>query len=69
VGARAPTTYNVASPLVDRMQILPSSLGFPGMYDKVEQLQKELPNVHVLNQVTNKANSKAHFRLTGMVKS
>nr|CAB3469514.1 unnamed protein product [Digitaria exilis] len=41
------------------------ALGFPGMYDKVEQLQKELPNVHVLNQVTNKANSEAHFRLTG----
>ncbi|KAF8732892.1 hypothetical protein HU200_015241 [Digitaria exilis] len=45
------------------------ALGFPGMYDKVEQLQKELPNVHVLNQVTNKANSEAHFRLTGMVVS
>nr|CAB3467008.1 unnamed protein product [Digitaria exilis] len=41
------------------------ALGFPGMYDKVEQLHKELPNVHVLNQVTNKANSEAHFRLTG----
>ncbi|CAL5051064.1 unnamed protein product [Urochloa decumbens] len=41
------------------------ALGFPGMYDKVEQLQKELPNVHVLNQVANKANSEAHFRLTG----
>ncbi|PVH48418.1 hypothetical protein PAHAL_4G326000 [Panicum hallii] len=41
------------------------TLGFPGMYNKVEQLQKELPNVHVLNQATNKANSEAHFRLTG----
>ncbi|CAL5045988.1 unnamed protein product [Urochloa decumbens] len=41
------------------------ALGFPGMYDKVEELQKELPNVHVLNQVANKANSEAHFRLTG----
>jgi cysteine synthase len=42
------------------------ALGFPGMFDKVEQLRKQLPNVHVLNQVTNKANSEAHFRLTGM---
>ncbi|CAN6172538.1 unnamed protein product [Urochloa humidicola] len=41
------------------------TLGFPGMYDKVEQLQRELPNVHVLNQVANEANSEAHFRLTG----
>ncbi|AQL02087.1 Pyridoxal-5'-phosphate-dependent enzyme family protein [Zea mays] len=41
------------------------ALGFPGMFDKVEQLRKQLPNVHVLNQVTNKANSEAHFRLTG----
>ncbi|CAN6215085.1 unnamed protein product [Urochloa humidicola] len=41
------------------------TLGFPGMYDKVEQLQKELPNVHVLNQIANKANSEAHFRMTG----
>nr|CAB3467010.1 unnamed protein product [Digitaria exilis] len=41
------------------------ALGFPGIYDKVKQLQKELPNIHVLNQVTNKANSEAHFRLTG----
>ncbi|RLM55886.1 hypothetical protein C2845_PM10G02760 [Panicum miliaceum] len=41
------------------------TLGFPGMYNKVEQLQKELPNVHVLNQATNKANSEAHFRMTG----
>lgn len=43
------------------------ALGFQGMCDKVEQLQNELPNVHVLNQATNKANSEAHFRLTGMV--
>ncbi|RCV20658.1 hypothetical protein SETIT_4G074700v2 [Setaria italica] len=41
------------------------ALGFQGMWDKVEQLQKELPNVHVLDQTTNKANSEAHFRLTG----
>jgi cysteine synthase A len=41
-------------------------LGFQGMCDKVEQLRKELPNVHVLDQATNKANSEAHFRLTGM---
>ncbi|CAN6179329.1 unnamed protein product [Urochloa humidicola] len=41
------------------------TLGFPGMYDKIEQLQRELPNVHVLNQVANEANSEAHFRLTG----
>ncbi|CAD6340220.1 unnamed protein product [Miscanthus lutarioriparius] len=41
------------------------ALGFAGMFDKVERLRKQLPNVHVLNQVTNRANSEAHFRLTG----
>ena len=42
------------------------ALGFAGMFDKVEQLREQLPNVLVLNQVTKRANSEAHFRLTGM---
>ncbi|GJN00911.1 hypothetical protein PR202_ga18138 [Eleusine coracana subsp. coracana] len=41
------------------------ALGFPGITDKVEQLKKELPNVHVLDQFSNKANREAHIRWTG----
>jgi cysteine synthase len=41
-------------------------LGFPGMYEKVEQLKK-MPNVYVLDQTTNQANPEAHMRWTGMV--
>uniref|UniRef100_A0A8R7UFN1 Tryptophan synthase beta chain-like PALP domain-containing protein n=2 Tax=Triticum urartu TaxID=4572 RepID=A0A8R7UFN1_TRIUA len=41
------------------------TLGFPGITDKVEQLKKELPNVHVLNQFSNPANPNAHIRWTG----
>jgi cysteine synthase A len=43
------------------------TLGFQGLVDKVEQLKKELPNVHVLNQFSNPANQEAHMRLTGTV--
>ncbi|KQK19851.1 hypothetical protein BRADI_1g50832v3 [Brachypodium distachyon] len=41
------------------------ALGFPGITDKVEQLKKELPNVHVLDQFVNPANPDAHVRWTG----
>ncbi|KAL6606655.1 hypothetical protein ACP70R_042308 [Stipagrostis hirtigluma subsp. patula] len=41
------------------------ALGFPGVADKIEQLKKELPNVHVLDQFANKANPDAHVRWTG----
>uniref|UniRef100_A0ACD6AAG4 Uncharacterized protein n=1 Tax=Avena sativa TaxID=4498 RepID=A0ACD6AAG4_AVESA len=41
------------------------ALGFPGIWDKVEQLKKELPNVHVLDQFSNPANPDAHVRWTG----
>ncbi|PNT76631.1 cysteine synthase isoform X1 [Brachypodium distachyon] len=41
------------------------ALGYPGMVDKVEQLKKELPNVHVLYQFVNPANPDAHVRWTG----
>ncbi|VAH98019.1 unnamed protein product [Triticum turgidum subsp. durum] len=41
------------------------TLGFPGLVDKVEQLKKELPNVHVLDQFANPANPDAHIRWTG----
>ncbi|KAM0845859.1 hypothetical protein ACQ4PT_056093 [Festuca glaucescens] len=40
-------------------------LRFPGQVAKVEQLKKELPNVHVLNQFANPANPEAHIRWTG----
>ncbi|KAF0910799.1 hypothetical protein E2562_004767 [Oryza meyeriana var. granulata] len=40
-------------------------LGFQGLIDKVEQLKKELPNVHVLDQFSNPANQEAHMRWTG----
>ena len=43
------------------------ALGFPGIDAKVEELKKELPNVHVLDQFKNKANPEAHIRWTGMV--
>ena len=42
------------------------ALGFPGINEKVEQLKKELPNVHVLDQFSNKANPEAHIRWTGI---
>ncbi|KAF7106633.1 hypothetical protein CFC21_107350 [Triticum aestivum] len=41
------------------------ALGFPGQVEKVEQLKKELPNVHVLDQFSNPANPEAHIRWTG----
>ncbi|CAD6337697.1 unnamed protein product [Miscanthus lutarioriparius] len=41
------------------------ALGFPGIDAKVEELKKELPNVHVLDQFKNKANPEAHIRWTG----
>ncbi|XP_066377516.1 cysteine synthase-like isoform X1 [Miscanthus floridulus] len=41
------------------------TLGFLGVNAKVEQLKKELPNVHVLDQFSNKANTEAHIRWTG----
>ncbi|XP_037423212.1 cysteine synthase-like [Triticum dicoccoides] len=41
------------------------ALGFPGQVEKVEQLKKELPNVHVLDQFSNPANPEEHIRWTG----
>ncbi|KAL6839650.1 hypothetical protein ACP4OV_030589 [Aristida adscensionis] len=41
------------------------ALGFQGLTDKIEQLKKEFPNVHVLDQFRNKANAEAHTRWTG----
>ncbi|CAN6215087.1 unnamed protein product [Urochloa humidicola] len=43
------------------------TLGFQGQLDKVEQLKKEIPNVHVLDQFANAANPEAHFTWTGKV--
>ncbi|RLN11292.1 hypothetical protein C2845_PM09G02980 [Panicum miliaceum] len=42
-------------------QILLRYLGAEGQLDKVEQLNKEIPNVHVLDQFANAANPEAHF--------
>uniref|UniRef100_A0ACD6AH10 Uncharacterized protein n=2 Tax=Avena sativa TaxID=4498 RepID=A0ACD6AH10_AVESA len=39
--------------------------GFKGMIGKVEELMKNIPNSHCLNQVTNPANPDAHFKWTG----
>jgi len=41
------------------------TLGFQGQLDKVEQLKKEIPNVHILDQFANAANPEAHFTWTG----
>lgn len=41
------------------------ALGFQGQVDRVEQLKKDLSNVHVLDQFTNAANPDAHFTWTG----
>ncbi|KAF8697594.1 hypothetical protein HU200_035780 [Digitaria exilis] len=41
------------------------TLGFQGQLDKLEQLKKEIPNVHVLDQFANAANPEAHFTCTG----
>lgn len=43
----------------------PALHGFKGLLDRVEQLKKEVENVHVLDQFTNPANPDAHFRWTG----
>ncbi|CAM0910257.1 unnamed protein product [Alopecurus aequalis] len=39
--------------------------GFQGMYGKVEELIKTIPNSLCLNQATNPANPDAHFKWTG----
>ncbi|KAJ4789095.1 Cysteine synthase [Rhynchospora pubera] len=39
--------------------------GVAGIIKRTEELKKELPNVHVLDQFTNPANADAHFRWTG----
>jgi cysteine synthase A len=41
------------------------TLGFQGQLDKLEQLKKEIPNVHFLDQTANAANPEAHFTWTG----
>ncbi|CAL5036785.1 unnamed protein product [Urochloa decumbens] len=41
-------------------------LGFQGQLDKLEQLKKEIPNVHVLDQSANAANPEAHFTWTDL---
>ncbi|KAK3128398.1 hypothetical protein QOZ80_6BG0461030 [Eleusine coracana subsp. coracana] len=41
------------------------TLGFQGQLDKVAQLKKDIPSVHVLDQFTNVANPEAHFKWTG----
>ncbi|KAG1335382.1 Cysteine synthase [Cocos nucifera] len=40
-------------------------LGFQGASDRVEQLKENIPNVYVLDQLTNAANPEAHFTGTG----
>ncbi|TVU12594.1 hypothetical protein EJB05_46245, partial [Eragrostis curvula] len=40
-------------------------LRFQGQIDKVAQLKKDIPNVHVLDQFANAANPEAHFKWTG----
>ncbi|KAL6606654.1 hypothetical protein ACP70R_042307 [Stipagrostis hirtigluma subsp. patula] len=40
------------------------TLGFQGQLDKLEQLKKEMPNVHVLDQFAAAANPEAHFTWT-----
>jgi len=47
------------------MPFLDPTLGFQGQLDKVEQLKKEIPNVHILDQFANAANPEAHFTWTG----
>jgi hypothetical protein len=39
--------------------------GVDGLMQKAEELKKQIPNVHVLDQFTNPANADAHFRWTG----
>ncbi|KAL6839646.1 hypothetical protein ACP4OV_030585 [Aristida adscensionis] len=51
--------------LVEYTSVMPDpALGFPGIRDKIEQLKQELPNVHVLDQFTNKANPDARVLWT-----
>ncbi|XP_010915296.1 cysteine synthase, chloroplastic/chromoplastic isoform X4 [Elaeis guineensis] len=40
-------------------------LGFQGASDRVEQLKENIPNVYVLDQLTNAANPEAHYTGTG----
>lgn len=39
--------------------------GVDGLMQRTEELKKEIPNVHVLDQFTNPANQDAHVRWTG----
>ncbi|KAG2609426.1 hypothetical protein PVAP13_4KG394400 [Panicum virgatum] len=41
------------------------ALGFQGQFEKMEQLKKDLPNLHALDQLANPANPEAHFTWTG----
>ena len=51
--------------MFNAMPFLDPTLGFQGQLDKVEQLKKEIPNVHILDQFANAANPEAHFTWTG----
>ncbi|MQL79413.1 hypothetical protein Taro_011857, partial [Colocasia esculenta] len=47
------------------IRLTDSKLGMQGAIDKMDWLKANIPNVHVLNQLSNPANPEAHFVSTG----
>ncbi|KAF3333414.1 Cysteine synthase [Carex littledalei] len=47
------------------VQLIDPTKGIDGLIERTEELKKQIPNVHVLDQFTNLANPDAHFRWTG----
>ncbi|KAF3333415.1 Cysteine synthase [Carex littledalei] len=47
------------------VQLTDPTKGIDGLIERTEELKKQIPNVHVLDQFTNPANPDAHFRWTG----
>ncbi|XP_078176785.1 cysteine synthase-like [Carex rostrata] len=47
------------------VQLTDPMKGIDGLMERTEELKKQIPNVHVLDQFTNPANPDAHFRWTG----
>uniref|UniRef100_A0A1D1YZ07 Cysteine synthase n=1 Tax=Anthurium amnicola TaxID=1678845 RepID=A0A1D1YZ07_9ARAE len=47
------------------IELTDSELGMQGVIQKLDQLTLDIPNVHVLDQLSNPANPEAHFMGTG----
>ncbi|XP_057827163.2 cysteine synthase, chloroplastic/chromoplastic isoform X2 [Cryptomeria japonica] len=65
-----PNTYSIERRMIMKclgadIYLTDSALGFPGVLQKVEELRKAIPDVYMLDQISNPANPGAHFQSTG----